>query len=153
MYIRFKEQNASENIAGLYFDMGAESYSYGLRIYKQNTKGMERIREQISNDPRQFSEVLNNLMQRGFSIIGQRRFAYRLVWFDSAMAKSFYKIPEKEIKSAAKELLCDGILIEHDNGFMLSMDAEFLESYSPKEMKFVYAIDRNDIFISRRSIL
>ena len=29
-----------------------------------------------------------------------QRFAYRLVWFDTAMAKSFYKLPEKEIKLA-----------------------------------------------------
>ena len=32
-----------------------------------------------------------------------QRFAYRIVWFDTAMAKSFYKIPEKEIKQAVNE--------------------------------------------------
>lgn len=73
-----------------------------------------------------------------------QRFAYRLVWFDTAMAKSFYKLPEKEIKLAVSELVADGILISSDNGFMLKSDSELLENYEPKEMHFVYALHRND---------
>ena len=38
-----------------------------------------------------------------------QRFAYRLVWFDTAMAKSFYKLPEKEIKLAVGELVAEGV--------------------------------------------
>lgn len=73
-----------------------------------------------------------------------QRFAYRLVWFDTAMAKSFYKLTEKEIKLAVSELVADGILISSDNGFMLKSDSELLENYEPKEMHFVYALHRND---------
>lgn len=73
-----------------------------------------------------------------------QRFSYRIVWFDIAMAKSFYKIPEKEIKQAVSELIAEGILLESDSGYMLKSDSVLLESYEPKAMNFVYAIHRND---------
>lgn len=73
-----------------------------------------------------------------------QRFAYRLVWFNTAMAKSFYKIPEKEIKLAAAELEKDGILAAVDCGYILQSDIEVLKQYEPKPMNFVYAIHRND---------
>lgn len=83
-----------------------------------------------------------------------QRFAYRLVWFDTAMAKSFYKLPEKEIKLAVGELISDGILISSDNGFMLKNDSELLGNYEPKEMHFVYALHRNDfLYKSHEHIL
>lgn len=74
-----------------------------------------------------------------------QRFAYRMVWFDTGMAKSFYKIPEREIKLAIAELVEESILVESTSGYMLKSDAELLESYEPKAMNFVYAIHRNDI--------
>ena len=73
-----------------------------------------------------------------------QRFAYRLVWFDTAMAKSFYKLPEKEIKRAVGELVSESILVTSDTGFMLKSDAALLSSYEPKSLHFVYAIHRND---------
>lgn len=73
-----------------------------------------------------------------------QRFAYRIVWFDTAMAKSFYKLPEKDIKLAVAELVKDGILISSNTGYMLKNDAKLLESYESKEPNFVYAIHRND---------
>lgn len=73
-----------------------------------------------------------------------QRFAYRIVWFDTAMAKSFYKISEKEIKIAVGELVDDGIFVKSDSGYMLKSDSELLENYKPKAMRFVYAIHRND---------
>lgn len=73
-----------------------------------------------------------------------QRFAYRLVVFDSAMAKSFYKIPEKEIKSAIAELIAENILVEIDGGYILKSDFEELQSYTPKSLHFVYALHRND---------
>lgn len=91
--------------------------------------------------------------QEGLKIVLQR-FAYRLVRFDSAMAKSFYKLPEKEIKLAVEELVSERILVESDNGFMLKSDTELLESYKPKEMHFVYALHRNDfLYKSHEHIL
>ena len=88
-------------------------------------------------DPNKYTrpEALKTVLQR---------FAYRIVWFDTAMAKSFYKIPEKEIKQAAAELAEEGILTESDSGYMLKSDAELLKSYVPKDMHFVCAIHRND---------
>lgn len=73
-----------------------------------------------------------------------QRFAYRLVWFDTAMAKSFYKIPEKEIKLSVNELVAEGRLVLSGSGYMLKSDADLLENYEPQVMNFVYAIHRND---------
>ncbi len=73
-----------------------------------------------------------------------QRFAYRMVWFDTAMAKSFYKISEKEIKLAVAELMEEGVLVSLDSGYMLSLDAKLLEDYESKSLRFVYAIHRND---------
>ena len=74
-----------------------------------------------------------------------QRFAYRMVWFDILMAKSFYKLPEKDIKAAVAELVEEGVLVSHDGGYLLKSDAEFLENYEPVKMHFVYAIHRNDM--------
>lgn len=73
-----------------------------------------------------------------------QRFAYRLVWFDTAMAKSFYELPAREIKPAIEELVAEGILVETESGYMLKCDAELLETYIPKKLNFVYAIHRSD---------
>ena len=83
-----------------------------------------------------------------------QRFAYRIVWFDTMMAKSFYKIPEKEIKLAVGELISEGILVVSGSGYMLKNDDELLKNYEPKVMNFVYAIHRNDfIYKSHEHIL
>ena len=73
-----------------------------------------------------------------------QRFAYRIVWFDTAMAKSFYRIPEKEIRLAVGKLVAEDVLTASDSGFLLKSDAELLKRYEPKVMNFVYAIHRND---------
>lgn len=73
-----------------------------------------------------------------------QRFSYRQVWFDIAMAKSFYKLPKKVIKAATTELMAENILAKINSGFMLKSDVEFLKNYEPKEHHFVYAIHRND---------
>lgn len=73
-----------------------------------------------------------------------QRFSYRLVWFDIAMAKSFYKLPEKDIKLAVNELTAEGILLSWESGYFLKTDAALLENYEPQSMRFVYALHRND---------
>lgn len=73
-----------------------------------------------------------------------QRFAYRNVLFDVAMAKSFYKLPEKEIRMAVRELAAEKILEESNGGYLLRTDAELLSTYVPKPFHFVYAIHRND---------
>lgn len=102
-----------------------------------------------------FPEVnLNRYTRHEALKIVLQRFAYRLVWFDTAMAKSFYKLPEKEIKLAVSDLVAEGILVASDSGFMLKTDAELLETYEPKEMHFVYALHRNDfLYKSHEHIL
>lgn len=83
-----------------------------------------------------------------------QRFAYRIVWFDTAMAKSFYKLPEREIKLAAEELEKDGIFAAVDSGYMLKRDAELLKSYEPKQICSVYAVHRSDfLYKSHEHIL
>lgn len=74
-----------------------------------------------------------------------QRFAYRMVWFDIGMAKSFYKIPEREIKAAVVQLVEEGVLMSENNGYLLAGDVELLKNYEPVEMHFVYPIHRNDI--------
>ncbi|MDD4494341.1 MAG: hypothetical protein PHV32_08350 [Eubacteriales bacterium] len=83
-----------------------------------------------------------------------QHFAYRHVLFDTAMVKSFYKLLEKEIKAAVIELVCDGILCETDDGYMLKSDAEFLQTYKAPPLHFAYAIHRNDfLYKSNEHIL
>ena len=73
-----------------------------------------------------------------------QRFAYRIVWFDTAMAKAFYRVPEKEIRNAAAELVSEGILVSRESGYLLKSDAAFLQNYEPKDSRCVYALHRND---------
>jgi len=51
------------------------------------------------------------------------RFAYRMVYFDIAMAKAFYKLPGKDLQKATDELLAEGVLITCGNGYVLKDDA------------------------------
>lgn len=73
------------------------------------------------------------------------RFAYRMVWFDIVMAKSFYRLPEKEIRMATDVLIRESIFTAYGGGFMLTADAEALPSYAAKRQHSVFAIHRNDI--------
>lgn len=76
-----------------------------------------------------------------------RRFAYRNVLFDVKMAKSFYKLPEKEIKAAVSALVEEGILMEADDGYILKSDLDLLKNYVPTTFKFVCAMHRNDFLV------
>lgn len=73
-----------------------------------------------------------------------QRFAYRLVWFDQSMAKSFYKVPNKDLQLAINSLKQDGVLLPWSNGYILQKDIEVLNKTIPKSMNFIYAIHRND---------
>lgn len=76
-----------------------------------------------------------------------QRFAYRLVWFDTAMAKAFYRVPEKEIRKAAEELAEEDILVPRDSGYLSKGDAALLEGCAPKDIRCVYALHRNDFLV------
>ena len=70
MYLRFREPHRERDILGLYFDMGREHYSYGLRIYKQTAAGMGRIRDGILTSRQAFARELNTIGDLGMTING-----------------------------------------------------------------------------------
>ena len=72
MYIRFRQSGKKTDIAGLYFDMGAEHYGYGIRIYKQTSFGMDKLRKRIKENPQKFSAALEDISSAGFKVIGEK---------------------------------------------------------------------------------
>lgn len=76
-----------------------------------------------------------------------RCFAYRHVLFDSKMAKSFYKLPEKEIKAAMADLAAEGVLVEAEGGYVLRSDLDALQGDRAPAPKGVYAMHRNDFLV------
>lgn len=75
------------------------------------------------------------------------RFAYRHVVFDVKMARSFYRLPEKDVRAAITALCADGSLLEAQGGYLLAADTAYLEHYSPAPLHFVYAMHRNDFLV------
>ena len=76
-----------------------------------------------------------------------RRFAYRNVIFDAKMAKSFYKLPEKDINNANADLVANGTLKEYNGKYILSEDENLLNTYDAEPLKSVYAMHRNDFLV------
>jgi len=72
MYLRFKQNGKITNIPGLYFDMGIEYYGYGIRIYKQTSRGMDVLREKISKKPDRYSVLLDKIFTAGFTVVGEK---------------------------------------------------------------------------------
>jgi len=72
MYLRFREPVRERDILGLYFDMGTEHYSYGIRIYKQTSAGMEKIRNGIAANEKVFAQELGNLTKIGMMIHSEK---------------------------------------------------------------------------------
>ena len=73
-----------------------------------------------------------------------QRFAYRNVVFDTAMARSFYKLPVKDINKAIAELVSENILTETADGYMLSED---LTTEVKETTRSVYVLHRNDFLV------
>jgi len=71
MYIRFREPHCERDILGLYFDMGCDYYSCGLRIYKQSSAGMERIRACALENGPLFTRELENLSRLHMTLFGE----------------------------------------------------------------------------------
>ena len=90
MYLRFRQANRKSDMLGLYFDMGSEAYGYGIKIYKPTAKGMDLLRERIGNNAELFSELIDDLIDKGFEVCGEK---YK--------KDHFPELPE----SSAKELL------------------------------------------------
>jgi len=75
------------------------------------------------------------------------RFAYRHVIFDQKMVKSFYKAPVRDIKRAVEDLISSDILVECDEGYLLSEDNNLLKTYNAEPPQSVYAMHRNDFLV------
>ena len=106
----------------------------------------------MSRDWYQFHEIFPDVNIEKYTrhealVIILQRFAYRQVYFDVTMAKSFYKLPEKEIKKAILEMVEKGVLVAFEAGYLLKTDAELLETYAPEKPHFVYAMHRNDFLV------
>ena len=72
MYLRFRQANKKTDMLGLYFDMGSEAYGFGLKIYKPTSKGADLLREKISNNAEHFSKLIDELIDKGFEISGEK---------------------------------------------------------------------------------
>ncbi|MCM1054583.1 MAG: hypothetical protein NC394_03585 [Bacteroides sp.] len=76
-----------------------------------------------------------------------KRFSYRNAVFDIQMARSFYKLPEKEIRSAVQALVDEDILAECEQGFILRSDIELLENYRGEPVEGILVMHRNDFTV------
>lgn len=72
MYLRFRQSGKSKDIVGLYFDMGADMYSYGLRIYKQTSNGFQQIKDAMLENQSTYENELKNISDSGYRIIGEK---------------------------------------------------------------------------------
>ena len=80
------------------------------------------------------------------------RFAKLNVAFDENMARSYYKLPLAEIKTAIGELADSGIIVKTEYGYMLKEDFEFFELENDLNRNFdlpksVYLLHRNDFLV------
>lgn len=76
-----------------------------------------------------------------------KRFAYRNVLFNADMAKSFYRLPVRDIKTAIAELLRDGEIVELEGGYLLKKDYNLLKSTSFELKQGVFVMHRNDFLV------
>jgi len=72
MYLRFKQGGKSKDIVGLYFDMGADMYSYGFRIYKQTSGGFQNFKDDIIENPKIYENEFKTILNSGYKIIGEK---------------------------------------------------------------------------------
>ena len=106
MYIRFREPGCERDILGLYFDMGREYYSYGIRIYKQTSAGMERIRRGVIENTRAFAQALTGLNPLGMTVKGDKYAKDRYPDIDNPAVKdllnhrNFYITRDRPISEA-----------------------------------------------------
>ena len=72
MYLRFRQSNRKTDMLGLYFDMGSEAYGYGFKIYKPTAKGMDLLRGKIKENLEGFSNIIDDLIDKGFKVCGEK---------------------------------------------------------------------------------
>ncbi len=91
-----------------------------------------------------FSDVnLTALSRQDALCIVLQRFAYRFVWFDATMVKSYYRLPQKDIAAAIRTLCDTGVLQPEDGGYMLRQDVKTLPTRQDMP-HLVRILHRND---------
>lgn len=70
VYLRFKVFGKKKDVPGLYFDMGLDCFSYGLRLYEQTAEGMNALREKVLKNMSTFNNALTKINNEGFIIKG-----------------------------------------------------------------------------------
>jgi uncharacterized protein (DUF2461 family) len=123
MYLRFREMNGGvdADMLGLYFDMGLEGYSYGIRIYKQTSAGMVAIREKVLKNQMQFSNSLLEMEKSGVKIIGQSYKKDHYPYVDNPELKAFLNLRSFYIcfdKTTNENVFCSKLADEIAKGFM-----------------------------------
>ncbi len=99
-----------------------------------------------------FSEMFSDVDLNKYSRIESLktvlvRYAERFVYFNSKMAKSFYRLPERDINAAIKALLADEIIIEYSEGYILKKSEKILNEDAGIIKKKVYVMHRNDVLV------
>ena len=90
MYLRYKEATWREkDVLGLYFDMGCEHYSYGLRVYKQTGAGMDTIRNDILKQKEVYTQAIRKATDSGALIVGDSFAKDRFSDIDNTDLKAF----------------------------------------------------------------
>ena len=120
MYLRFKQSSRKDNIAGLYFDMSASGYSYGMRIYKQTLSGFQTLKDAIAENPAPFESELKNVLSSGYKIIGDKYKKDRYPQITSGILndflnrKTFYIAKNFDLND---RVFTDGLFFELSDGF------------------------------------
>ena len=70
-----------------------------------------------------------------------------MVWFDGNMAKSFYRLPGKEIGAAADRLVEEGVFVREAGGYLLAEDQKLLTQWRERPLRSVFALHRNDMLV------
>lgn len=76
-----------------------------------------------------------------------QRFAYRQVYFNLEMLKSFYRLPKKELELGLNLLFEEGVIKKYDDGWILKKDIEIIQCTESKIIRSVYALHRNDFLV------
>ena len=73
-----------------------------------------------------------------------RRFARRMAAFTEEEARSFFRLPVRDIRAALAAMTDSGELVCEEGRFMAATDAALMRTLEPNAPRFVCAVHRND---------
>ncbi len=73
IYLRFKVAlSRQDNLIGFFFDASKMFFKYGLNIYNLNSRGMEKIRQEILNNKRAANRLIKQFENNSsLQLVGQ----------------------------------------------------------------------------------